>query len=70
VDDPVDVRQGAIGELCIADIADNQLNRIGQIRLYAAVNLLLEGIQDNNIIAAIDELADEMRTNKSSAASD
>ena len=56
VDDAIDTRERAIGGLAVADVADDQLDPVRQLGIGAAVDLLLEAVEHDDLVAALDEL--------------
>ena len=70
VDDLRGARQGARGGLAIADVAHDQLDARGKLGLGAAVDLLLEAVEHDHVVAALDERADEVRADEAGPAGD
>jgi hypothetical protein len=70
VHDPVHAGQGAIRARLVADVADDQLHRGGKAGLGAVVYLLLHRVEDDDVVAAFDQLADNVRADESSSSCD
>ena len=68
--DALGARQRAIGEVAIADVADDQLDAGGKIGLRVAVDLGLEAVEDDDLVAALDERAHQVCADEAGAAGD
>ena len=58
--DAVGALQGAHREVAIADVAHDELDAGGEIRLGVAVDLGLEAVEDDDVVAALDERAHQV----------
>jgi hypothetical protein len=60
MDDAVGASERAIGKLRVADVADDQLDRARQVWLGRAVDLLLQRVEDDYLVAALDQRPDDV----------
>jgi hypothetical protein len=60
VHDAIDAGERAIGAGRVADVADDQPHGLRQVRLDAAMDLLLERVEHHDLVAARHQLAHEM----------
>jgi len=70
MDDPVDARECAIGRRVVADVALDQLDRIRNVRRHLAVDLRVERVEHDDVVASLEQLLDEVRANEARTACD
>jgi hypothetical protein len=68
--DALGALQGAHREVAIADVAHDELDARGEIGLRVAVNLGLEAVEYDHLIAALDERAHQVCADEAGAAGD
>ena len=68
--DAIDALERAVGGVGVADVADDELDRGGQIRRRVAVDLRLEAVEHDDLVAALEEGANEVRADEARAAGD
>jgi hypothetical protein len=70
VHDTVDAHERAIGECRVADVAMQELHAGRQRGRRAQVNLLLEAVEHDDVVALFEEPRDEVRADESGATGD
>ena len=68
MDDPIHARERAGCGKTIADLPDDQLDRGRQVGGLVAVDLLLERVQDDDVVAAGNQLADKVAPDEACSA--
>jgi hypothetical protein len=58
--DPVNAGESTVGEGDVADVADEQLDRAGEVGVDSVVDLLLQRVEDDDVVAAGKQLADDV----------
>ena len=70
MDDAVDALEGAIGGLGVADVADDQLHAGRDVRRGVPVDLRLEAVEHDDLVATLEECADEVRADEAGTSGD
>ena len=68
--DAIDAVERAVGSVGVADVADDQLDARGKVGRRVAVDLVLEAVEHDDVVAALDERAHEVRADEAGAAGD
>ena len=66
--DPVDAVERLVHELSVADIAVQEAHAVRELRRAVAVHLLLEAVENDDLLAELDEGAHEVRTDEAGTA--
>ena len=53
--DAIHALERAVGKLGVADVADDQLDSLGELRRDAVMDLLLQAVEHNDLLAACGE---------------
>ena len=70
VDDGLDVRESSGRGHGIPDVPMDEGDAVGKSRRVSEVHLGFEAVEDDDVVAAADQMLDEVRPNESSASSD
>ena len=68
MDDGVNARERAIGQRGVADVADDQLDRRREVGLRVPVDLGLEAVEHDDLVATGDQRSNQVRADESGAA--